>query len=109
MARRLVDYDPMSREATYHHYDHSTKKTHIETVQDISQVIERNKALQNTSEYKRQGIKQDMMHFATVPNAVLMKIMKEHHISPFKKEDMPKWEKVLSSSDYRYLRTVDKI
>lgn len=109
MAKRLVDHDVMSGETTFHHYDHDTKTTHIEVYQDVEKVIERNKALQNTEEYKRRGIKQDMMHFATVPNTILMKIMKEHNISPFKQEDMPKWERILSSSDYKYLRTVDKI
>lgn len=106
---RLIDYDPLSKVSTWHDYDHDTKKTIITETQDVGHFLEQNKRLACDSSYKQKGIKEDWYHFATVPNIVLMQIMREHHIDINRKEDLPKFEKILSSNEYRYLRTVDKI
>lgn len=109
MSKRLIDYDPISRTSTYHDYDHETKKTIITETQDVTDYLERNKALAGESEYKRKGIKSDWYHYATVPNTVLVEIMRKHNIDINNKDDLPKFELVLSSNEYRYLRTVDRI
>jgi hypothetical protein len=109
MSKRLIDYDPVTKTGTYHDYDHSSKKTHITTEQDVSAILEHNKRLANDSDYKRQGIKDDWYHFARVPNTVLMEIMQKFNVDIFNKDDLPKFEKILASSDYQYLRTVNRI
>lgn len=109
MSKRLIEYDPLTRTGTYHDYDHSSKKTIITTEQDVQAILESNKQMANDSSYKRQGIKDDWYHFARVPNNVLLEIMEKHHIDIFNKDDLPKFEKVLASNEYRYLRTVDRI
>lgn len=109
MTKRILDYDHASRTTTYHHFDHSSGKTHIETVQDVQAYLKRNKALQSDGRAQSRGRKMDFMHIATIPNAVIMKIKKDHNIDVFNKDDLPKLERLLQSSEYRYLRTVDKI
>ena len=106
--KRLLDYDALTGTSTYHEYDHSTGITRIEETQDATSVVEYAKRLANDSDYKRKGIKEDWYHFATVPNTVLMQIMKEHHIDFRRKEDLPKLERILQR-DYKKLLTVDKI
>lgn len=109
MAKRLLDYDAMTGIRTYHDYDHDTKQTIITQEQDVSGILEHNKRLANDSSYKQKGIKEDWYHFATVPNNVLVDIMSKYHIDIFNKDDLPKFERILSSNEYRYLRTVDRI
>ena len=107
--KRLIDYDPYTKTKTYHDYDHSSGKTVIETSQDVSQFLKRNKALQNEASYRQSGFKNDYMHFATVPNAVIMEWKEKYNLDVFNDEDMPKIEKLLQSNEYKYLRTVDRI
>jgi hypothetical protein len=109
MAKRLLSYDPITGVRTYHDYDHDTKKTYITEEQDVEAILNHNKKLANDSSYKKQGIKDDWYHFATVPNTVLLEIMKKHNISIFNNDDLPKFERILQSNEYRYLRTVDRI
>lgn len=108
MKKRLLSYDPATKIAEYHHYDHSTKQTTIETVQDVEGVLKRAKALANNSDYKRKGIKEDWYHFATVPNAVIMELLTKYHLDVNRKDDLPKIEQVLKR-DYKALLTVDRI
>lgn len=109
MAKRILDYDPLTKTTTWHDFDHSSGKTLISQSQDVSAIIENNKRLAADSNYKRQGIKTEYYHFATVPNSVMHDIMTKYRVNPFRKEDLPRIEKILSSNEYRYLRTVDKI
>lgn len=108
MAKTLLSYDPASGIKEWHDYDHSDRKTRIITEQDCQSIVDFNKSCQR-SNLKEIGKKQDMMLFARVPNAVIMKWKQDHNIDVFKKEDLPKIEKLLQSREYKYLRTVDKI
>lgn len=109
MTKRILDIDPLSRETTIHHYDDMEKKTYIEVVQDIEPFLERNKKLQLTPEYQARGKKQDFMHIATIPNNVIIILKEKHGVDVFNKDDLPKLEKLLQSSEFKYLRTVDRI
>lgn len=109
MGKKLLDYDPVTRTADWHCYDHSTKKTFIKTVQDVEGIIEHNKRKQNSNNTSRYQDKGDYYHFATVPNTVLLDWKKKYNVDWTKKEDLPRIEKLLKSNEYRYLRTVDRI
>ena len=104
MSRRLIDHNAFTGISTWHHYDHGTGKTHIESTQDVSRIIDRNKRLQNDSGYADRGRKRDMLHLATIPNNVIVKLKHENGIDVFNKDDLPKLEKLLNSSEFKYLR-----
>jgi len=104
MSRRLIDHNAFTGISTWHHFDNGTGKTWIESTQDVSRIIERNKRLQNDSSYSDRGRKNDMLHLATIPNNVIMKIKQDHNIDVFNKDDLKKLEKLLQSSEYKYLR-----
>jgi hypothetical protein len=109
MTKRILGHDPSTRTTTYHHFDHSTGKTHIEEVQDVSAYLERNKRLALTPEYQARGKKLEFMHIATIPNSLIVKFKAEHGIDVFNADDLPKLERLLMSNEYKYLRTVDRI
>lgn len=106
--KRLLDIDPLTKTKTYHHYDHDTKITRIEQVQDVQNILEQCKRFANDPDYKRKGIKEDYYHFARVPNSILVELLQKYHLDWRKKEDLPKIEQVLTR-DYKKLLTVDKI
>ena len=102
--KSLLDHDFLTGVSTYHHYDHATKVTTIETVQDVQPYIEMNKKLHNT-DYQRKGIKDEWMHAATIPIGIQMKWLKEHNVDIYKKEDGPKMMRLLDDPEYKYLKT----
>lgn len=108
MSKRVLDHDPLTKTTTYHYYDPMTDQTHIQTVQDVEPFLKRNRELANDSSYKRNGIKKDWYHFATVPNVVLMELKAKYNLDWENKDDLPKIEKVIAR-DYKKLLTVDKI
>lgn len=108
MSKQFLDYDPLTKTTTWFegNGDGSFK---VCSEQDFGAILEHNKRLANDESYKRAGIKSEWYHFATVPNSVMHKIMVEHHVNPFERDDLPRIEKILNSPDYKYLRTVNKI
>jgi len=105
MSKRLLDHDPFTGITTYHSYDHSTKRTTIERVQNIAPILDRNKALANDTEYKRQGMKDSFLHAAHIPMIIIEKWLKEEGIDVFNPEHFQKVRAKLNSSEYQYLRT----
>lgn len=106
--RRLLDYDDLTKVKTYHHYDHASRKTHFEYVQDVEPVIENNKALQNDSSYSQAGMKKNRLHFASIPAVVQLKWYAEHGVKIWDKNDMPKIFRLLNDPEYRHLKVTDK-
>lgn len=105
MAKRLLDFDPLTRTFTYHDYDHATKKTYITTEQDIEPLLNLNKASYNDDGGK--GVKKDWWHVARVPNNVIHKWLAEEGIDFYSKDPwhVRKVKQKLNSNEYRYLRT----
>ncbi len=93
---------------TTHHYDAVEGTTTVAQYQDCQDIVDYTQALANNSEYKRQGIKQEWYHFATVPNNVIIELKEKHGLDVFNKDDLNKIESVLTRH-YKKLLTVDKI
>lgn len=78
----------------------------VERVQDVEDIIERNKVLQNTP----QNFKTGWHHVASIPSIFIEKFCNEKQVSY--RELMQDWDgvvgKMLRDPDYRWLRTTDK-
>lgn len=107
MAKRLLEYDPVTKITTWFEGD-GTGKFKVAQEQDVKFVIERNKILANNPEYKRKGIKEDWYHFATVPITILHDILVKHNLDWANNDDLPKIEKILQR-DYKKLLTVNRV
>ena len=112
MSRRLIDYDPQSRIAVWHEYDSLTDTTTIAEIQDVEPALESNKAAQNAgdspgmghNEAWRRGVKENMVHVATIPNSVIMKWQREKGINVFNKDHRKAVLRLLNDPEWRYLR-----
>lgn len=87
------------------HFDSNGKDFAIEHVQDIEDIIERNKALRAEPQRSDFG-----RHIASIPNVVIVKWMNEahargHQVMPFTKEFDELIARKLRDPDWAYLRT----
>jgi len=105
MARRLLDFDADSGVMTYHHYDEGSDQTHIEVVQDAAPFLRINEMKRNDDAYKRHGMKNDMLHVASIPIGVQAEWLTKYGVNIHNKDHQPKVTRLLNDPNYRYLRT----
>jgi hypothetical protein len=104
MTRRLLDYDNFTATATYHHYDESTDTSIIETVQDTDQIereLDATQSFRNDEEYTKQGMKNDVLHYAHIPTGVLM----QWFTQGVNINDNKELFKMVNKPEYAYLKT----
>ena len=106
MAKRLLDIDPISGLATYHDYDRINERNVITYEQDTQNAIDFAEARANDDSYTRQGIKNEMVHYAHIPDIVLLKMRFEDCVDPF---DPNNGKKVfdLVNTKYKRLKTAN--
>jgi hypothetical protein len=107
VSKRLLEYDPLTKTSTWFEGNGKGGFSICQS-QDVEAHLEKAKRLRNNAEYKRQGIKNDWYHFATVPMTVIHEIMLKYGLHWDRKEDIPKFEKIIQR-DYPKLLTVDRI
>lgn len=111
--KRLIEWDPEQRLATWFHKDPATGVCAIEEIQDVAPYIERNKAIQNMhaggakglTEYSRRGIKNGWWHIGTIPVGVQLKWLREYGVNIYNKDHTAKVKRLLNDPEWRYLRT----
>lgn len=105
MITRSLGKDELTGLETIHHYDEVTGETHIEHRQDIQDQIDLNKARHN-SDYQKNGIKEEWMHAAHIPDIVQIQWMRKYGIKDILSEEhWPLVRKLLNSAEYKYLKT----
>ncbi len=109
MAKRVLDYDPMTGVTTYFDYDHATDTTLLGSEQDVSLLLDANKALQNDEEYTKQGIKQGWWQYASYPAIIIEKWLNEYGVNVFNKDHGKKVFELTNRPEYRYLKTTTKM
>ena len=111
MDKRLLDRDPLTGIEEWFHYDHMTDSVHIETKQDVEPIIDGNKDLANDDEYSRDGIKNEMWHYASIPLVIQMKWLNEYGMNdwPLRPGNEKLLFRLLNSPDWKYLRCTGKI
>lgn len=109
--KRLLDYDKFSGIATYHEYNSLTNETTIQSVQDVEPYIEQSKELKKDEDYSRNGIKNEMWHYARIPLGIQMEWLKKYgkENDPMRKGNEKLLFKLVNSPDYGYLKTTNKI
>jgi hypothetical protein len=109
--KRLLDHDPLTGVTEYFHYDHVTKTSYVETVQDVTPILDDNNALRNDDEYSKNGIKEEMWHFARIPIWVQVKWLNEYGREnwPMHPKNSKLLFKLINSPEWKYLKTTNKI
>jgi hypothetical protein len=98
MAQRILSKNQMTGTTTYHDYDASSNEAIITTSQDVTDIIESNKAQYNDiDERARYG---DMAKVASIPMNIYFDLKKRGILNDQKK--MKQW---LNDPDNKYFRT----
>lgn len=104
MTKRVLDYDPYTGVTTYFDYDYATDKTTVGMEQDVSLVLDVNKARQNETEYSKMGIKNEWWHMATIPTIVIERWKNEKGVDVFNKDHWKAVKRLLNDPDYKWLK-----
>lgn len=102
--KRLIDHDPLTGVSQYHEYDPLTKRTTIETTQDVTPFLESNKIFRDCDDYSKKGIKNEWWHTATIPVVVQYKWLKEHGVDIYNKDHAQKVNQMLDMPEWKYLK-----
>ena len=105
MAKRVIDFDPISGVTTTFDYDHASDTTLIGYEQDVTKILDRNKRLQNDDQYSKDGIKNEWWHEAHIPDIIILKWRTEYGVDVYNKDHLPKVKKLLQDPVYKYLKT----
>lgn len=111
---RVLDVDPFLGVVETFSYDHTNDSMTITRTQDVTAILDRNKALQNItgdhwkdrSKGTEDGI--DMRLFACIPVVVQEKWLRDHGVDIYNKDHLDGALKLINSSDWKWMKTVDK-
>ena len=109
MAKRIIDYDPLTGMSTFFDYDHSTDTTIVSYEQDVSTILEENKKMQNCADLTKWGIKNDWWLYARYPAIVIQKWLNEYGVNVFDENHQKKVFELTNRPEYRYLKTTTKM
>ena len=103
---RLLDYDRLANTKQYYHYDEVTGDISLETVQDVTAIIENNKYLYNQVDERARWTDPrcpsvGQVQYASVPALVLRMLWKQTH--GFK--DQKALKKWMNDPDNKLFRT----
>jgi len=90
-------------------YIPETDTTVISHEQDVSLILDINKAIANDTDISKAGIKGGWWHYAQVPNIVIQKWLNEHGVDFYNKGQQKEIFKLLNMPEYRYLKTTTKM
>lgn len=105
MSTRLLDFDPLTKEAVWFTDNHDGSFSLTQT-QDVEDILDGNKRLANEID-KKKGIDQNWWHYATIPNILIAKWSKEIGGDILAKENEKELFKRVNHPDYKYLKTTD--
>ncbi len=106
--RRFLGHDPITGIDTWHEHDSQTDETKIIYSGDSEPYIEQNKVRANDEDFSREGIKNGMWLYASIPPAVQVKWLIEHGVDIYKKEHGPQISRLLEDPQYKYLKATSK-
>jgi hypothetical protein len=105
MSKRVIDYNPLTGESASMEF--RGDQMVITHEQDVTSIIERAKAWAKKEEKTAYGIKNDLWHYARVPNIVILEMKQKYGVDFYDPNDRPKVFALLNS-EYSYCKTTHK-
>ncbi len=111
MSKELLSFDPFTGMRVWFDYDAAEDETQLYYEQEeqlVEEILSDNKSMANDPEYTRNGIRDSMWHYASIPVGVVTKWLIEDGIDVYKKEHWPAVGRKLNDPEYAYLKTTRK-
>jgi len=103
--KRFLSADPVSGIIRWVEHDQLTDVLTEGAYQDTAPHVEYSRGLQNDEDYWRNGVKQEMAHYAHIPNILLEKWA----IEGVDIADNDELLRMVNKPEYAYLRTTTKL
>jgi hypothetical protein len=107
MTKRLLDFNPLSGEAVWFQYDQHSDQMTVTHEQDVSRHLDYAHERSADGNYTRKGIKNDVWHYAHVPNVVIMEMKSKHGVDFFDKNHAKRVFELLNT-EYKHCKTTDR-
>ena len=107
MGKRLLDFNPVTGEKTWFEYDNHADSMTITHEQDVSEALKYAHARTVDGGYSAKGMKNDMWHYARVPNSVIMEMKTKHGVDFFDKNHEKRMFHLLNT-EYAQFKTTAK-
>jgi hypothetical protein len=110
MTRRVLDFNPQTGETTYFDYNEAegTPQATISYTQDVTDILKQCAEWRSKTDTKTDyGIKQDMWHYARIPNSVIMEMKTKHGVDFFDEADKAKVYHLINT-EYAQFKTTHK-
>lgn len=106
--KRLLDFNPLSGEKVWFDYDRNDQMV-LTHEQDVSRHLEYAHARMVDTDYTKKGIKNDLWHYAKVPNTVMIEMKQKHGVDMMCPD--PDWKAIFRciNAHYPWLKTTDKM
>ena len=101
--KRFFDYDADTHQTEVFHYDESAHTFSIETVHDVTAILENNKRQANDGDGYTPS--REMKHEASIPLGVVMLWKEKYGVDVFDLNHAEGVKRLLNSSEWAYLRT----
>jgi hypothetical protein len=108
MSRELFSYDATTGMSVWFDYNELTDEATLEYEQDVEPILEVNKMQANDSDFTKQGIKQEMWKYASIPVGLQMKWLIEEGLDVYDDNAWPQIFRKLNDPEYAYLKTTHK-
>ena len=108
MTKRLLDYDPINGVSCFFEYKDSTEVI-LTHEQDVSAILDRNKAMANDDDKTFRGIKNDWWHYASIPTVVEIEWRQKYGVDLADPTHKKKIFELLNHPDYKYLKTTNLV
>ena len=108
MEKRLFDVDKYAGTKTWFHYDDQTDTSYLETIHDKSVTnagLKMAQELRNDESYTKKGIKNEALHYAWIPDELLLK----WHVEGINIHDVKSLIKQVNKPEYAYLKTTNLV
>lgn len=102
--KRILSRNPYNGITEIFHHDPVTDVTTIETVQDVEAALNETKRRANDTDYTRAGMKKGWLHYAYLPDIVILQLKTKYNLNVFSKEDSKAVFRVINR-DYPHLKT----
>ena len=110
MAKHLLDYNPHTGESVYFDYSEAegSPQAVITHTQDVSAIANQCHAWAVKTDTKTDfGIKQDLWHYARIPNSIILEMKQKHGVDFFDKNDSAKVYHLINT-EYSKFKTTHK-
>lgn len=103
---RFLDFDPFSGIESYFHYIPETDKFTIEYKhRDVEPQLDASQALANDPDYTAKGMKSGWLHYAHIPDILILKWKYELGVDVYNPAHKKKVYQLLNDPEYRKLKT----